>query len=92
LRSGANPDAVGELLLWSAVGLAAFVALALLAWWVRRRTIGKQRGGTADVLNLETLQRMRSTGTISEQEYKALRAAAIRSLETDAGGSGHQAQ
>jgi hypothetical protein len=76
----ANPDAVVELLLWGVVGVAGLVLLAVFAWWLRRRTVGSPQQSSEDLLDLETLERMREAGTLTAHEYKALRARAIQSL------------
>jgi len=67
-------------MLWVALGLAGFVLLAVVAWCVRRRTIGDVQSTGADLLDLTTLEKMRQAGTITEQEFKVLRAQAIRAL------------
>lgn len=74
-------DAVVRLLVWGGLGIALLVVFVVGLIWVRRRLFGSNAAGAGDMLDLETLRQLREAGTISEQEYKALRGLAIQALD-----------
>ena len=70
-------DSVIQVLIWGGVLLLAAIVLFGVVWYYRRRWLarGKSTGGTP--WTLDDLRRMREAGDITEEEYRALRAALV---------------
>jgi len=66
-----------QILIWGGLLLAAVIVLFGGVWYYRRRwlTRSEPTGGTA--WTLDDLRRMREAGHITEEEYRALRAALV---------------
>jgi len=82
-------DSVIQVLIWGGVLLLAAIVLFGVVWYYRRRWLTRSEltGGTP--WTLDDLRRMREAGHITEEEYRALRAAlvaAFRGGQADATG------
>ena len=72
-----STDSVIQVLIWGGVLLLAVIVLFGAVWYYRRRWLTRSEltGGTP--WTLDDLRRMREAGDITEEEYRALRAALV---------------
>jgi hypothetical protein len=71
-----DPGRLAELAAWAMVALVAALALAIVAFWVRRR-YRSDTGQAGLPWTLQELQDMRARGDLTDQEYRALRTTVV---------------
>jgi uncharacterized membrane protein len=61
-----------RLFFWSLLLMALVLGLFVVVWWVRRRTLNRDRTSGA-VFTLSDLRRMRESGQINTEQYEKLK-------------------
>ena len=69
-----------QLAIWAGILLAAFVALAIVAYVARNRARGGQKP-SGSAWNLSDLADMRDRGDLTDEEYRTLRAQLMATLK-----------
>ncbi len=85
ILAGMVSDNVVSILVWSGVLLLACVALFAGLWYYRRRFLGGDEPAQQTPWTFDDLRRMKEAGSLSDEEYRALRAAMIAAFS---GGKG----
>jgi len=67
----------GRLILLIGVAIAALIVFGLLALSLRRRLLATEDPERGEAFDLETLQRQRRAGQITEEEFRTLRRALL---------------
>ncbi len=81
-------QSVTQVLVWGGVLIAVIVVFFGGLWYYRKRLLGGQEDSSGAAWTLDDVQRMRQEGQLTEEEYRALRAALVAAYRGEKSGPG----